>query len=167
MTSHVQPIQPAATVILAREAEGGFELFMLRRTSQAAFAGGYAEQFYISGFSSRGPTPDGRAKPDVVAPGVDIVAARSSSNLVANGLTSDTELPFPVVSAIRLDDQLHFDPYRYVLGLAQAAAQRGADRDQVRNNPRHQKNAGKTGFFEEMRPARGTRRGRAFQRRPR
>lgn len=40
MTTHVQPIRPAATVILAREAEGGFELFMLRRTSQAAFAGG-------------------------------------------------------------------------------------------------------------------------------
>jgi 8-oxo-dGTP pyrophosphatase MutT (NUDIX family) len=40
MTNQVQPIRPAATVILAREAEGGFELFMLRRTSQAAFAGG-------------------------------------------------------------------------------------------------------------------------------
>jgi 8-oxo-dGTP pyrophosphatase MutT (NUDIX family) len=38
-----QPIRPAATVIIAREvpdARGGFEIFMLRRTSGAAFAGG-------------------------------------------------------------------------------------------------------------------------------
>lgn len=39
--SAVQPIRPAATVILIREiAEPGFEIFMLRRTSSAAFAGG-------------------------------------------------------------------------------------------------------------------------------
>ncbi len=37
----VQPIRPAATVIIARDAAGGgIETFMLRRTSQAAFAGG-------------------------------------------------------------------------------------------------------------------------------
>lgn len=39
----VQPIRPAATVIIAREsalARGGFEIFMLRRTRGAAFAGG-------------------------------------------------------------------------------------------------------------------------------
>ncbi len=38
-----QPIQPAATVIIAREAQtarGGYEIFMLRRTRGAAFAGG-------------------------------------------------------------------------------------------------------------------------------
>lgn len=33
----------------------------------------------MADFSSRGPTPDGRAKPDVVAPGVDIVSARAST----------------------------------------------------------------------------------------
>jgi len=36
----VQPIWPAATVIIARAAEGPPEIFMLRRTSGAAFAGG-------------------------------------------------------------------------------------------------------------------------------
>jgi 8-oxo-dGTP pyrophosphatase MutT (NUDIX family) len=36
----VQPIRPAATVILVRDADDGYEIFMLRRTSQAAFAGG-------------------------------------------------------------------------------------------------------------------------------
>ncbi|MGA0839397.1 MAG: NUDIX hydrolase [Pseudomonadales bacterium] len=38
--STIQPIRPAATVILVREAAQGYEIFMLRRTSAAAFAGG-------------------------------------------------------------------------------------------------------------------------------
>ncbi|MEZ5558977.1 MAG: hypothetical protein R3E86_10630 [Pseudomonadales bacterium] len=38
--SKIQPIRPAATVILVRDADPGYEIFMLRRTSQAAFAGG-------------------------------------------------------------------------------------------------------------------------------
>lgn len=38
---NIQPIKPAATVILVRPAKpSGFEIFMLRRTSKAAFAGG-------------------------------------------------------------------------------------------------------------------------------
>lgn len=36
----VQPVRPAATVILVREAEAGFEVFLLKRTSKATFAGG-------------------------------------------------------------------------------------------------------------------------------
>lgn len=36
----VQPIRPAATVILVREAASSFEIFMLKRTSRASFAGG-------------------------------------------------------------------------------------------------------------------------------
>ena len=36
----VQPIRPAATVILVREADPGFEVFMLKRTGRASFAGG-------------------------------------------------------------------------------------------------------------------------------
>lgn len=35
-----QPIRPAATVMILREAAPGFEVFMLRRTRQAVFAGG-------------------------------------------------------------------------------------------------------------------------------
>jgi 8-oxo-dGTP pyrophosphatase MutT (NUDIX family) len=38
--STIQPIRPAATVILVRDAAAGYEIFMLRRTSEAAFAGG-------------------------------------------------------------------------------------------------------------------------------
>jgi len=36
----VQPIRPAATVILIREAPVSFEIFMLKRTSRASFASG-------------------------------------------------------------------------------------------------------------------------------
>ena len=42
-TQHVQPIRPAATVIIARDTDSsvqGIEIFMLRRSSQSAFAGG-------------------------------------------------------------------------------------------------------------------------------
>lgn len=38
--SAVQPVRPAATVIIVRDAPTSFEIFMLRRTSGAAFAGG-------------------------------------------------------------------------------------------------------------------------------
>ena len=34
----------------------------------------------LAGFSSRGPTPDGRIKPDLVAPGAGIVSAQSGSS---------------------------------------------------------------------------------------
>lgn len=37
---NVQPIRPAATIILVREADSSFEIFMLKRTSRASFAGG-------------------------------------------------------------------------------------------------------------------------------
>jgi 8-oxo-dGTP pyrophosphatase MutT (NUDIX family) len=36
----IQPIRPAASVILARDAGSAFEILMLRRTANAAFAGG-------------------------------------------------------------------------------------------------------------------------------
>ena len=36
----VQPIRPAATVIIARQAQSGVEIFMLKRTSRASFASG-------------------------------------------------------------------------------------------------------------------------------
>ncbi|MDH3643509.1 MAG: hypothetical protein OES38_15505, partial [Gammaproteobacteria bacterium] len=38
--TQVQPIRPAATVIIVRDAGDDFEIFMLKRTSGAAFAGG-------------------------------------------------------------------------------------------------------------------------------
>lgn len=42
---------------------------------------GTHNEFYLSSFSSRGPTRDGRIKPDVVAPGEFILSARSDGNV--------------------------------------------------------------------------------------
>ena len=39
-SSAEQPIRPAATVILVREAATSYEIFMLKRTSSAVFASG-------------------------------------------------------------------------------------------------------------------------------
>ena len=44
MTQAVQPIRPAATVILIREAPVSFEIFMLKRTSRASFASGMTKE---------------------------------------------------------------------------------------------------------------------------
>ena len=38
MSTPVQPIRPAATVIVVREASSSYEIFMLKRTSKASFA---------------------------------------------------------------------------------------------------------------------------------
>ena len=38
MSKPVQPIRPAATVIVVREASSSYEIFMLKRTSKASFA---------------------------------------------------------------------------------------------------------------------------------
>lgn len=42
---------------------------------------GGSDQHYLSTFSSRGPTADGRIKPDVVAPGQSILSARARPDL--------------------------------------------------------------------------------------
>ncbi|MEM2094015.1 MAG: S8 family serine peptidase [Candidatus Bathyarchaeia archaeon] len=53
--------------------------------------------FYLASFSSRGPTKDGRIKPDVCAPGVSITAAKANSG---NGYVtySGTSMATPFVS---------------------------------------------------------------------
>jgi glycine/D-amino acid oxidase-like deaminating enzyme/nitrite reductase/ring-hydroxylating ferredoxin subunit len=52
------------------------------------------------------------------------VAAASALGLPAS-FTERTELPFPVVAAVRFDDQAEFHPYRYVRGLVEAAEASG------------------------------------------
>jgi len=47
------------------------------------------------------------------------VAAAQRLGIVAE-LTTDTDLPYPVEAAIRVDDQAQFHPRRYCLGLAKA-----------------------------------------------
>ncbi len=69
----------------------------------------------IAGFSSRGPTPDLRLKPDVVAPGVSINSAGPGEGLgleryLGFGIASGTSMATPhVAGAAALLRQLHLD----------------------------------------------------------
>jgi glycine/D-amino acid oxidase-like deaminating enzyme/nitrite reductase/ring-hydroxylating ferredoxin subunit len=53
------------------------------------------------------------------------VSAAVSSGLPAS-YTEETDLPFPVVAAIRVEEQAEFHPYRYARGLADALSAEGA-----------------------------------------
>lgn len=55
------------------------------------------EDVFVADFSSRGPTPSGKIKPDVLAPGVDIVSL-SNSNLSGYISHSGTSMATPFVS---------------------------------------------------------------------
>jgi len=52
------------------------------------------------------------------------VSAAQSLGLPAS-FTRETGLPYPVHAAVRFDDQAHFHPYRYALGLASAVEAAG------------------------------------------
>jgi serine protease AprX len=60
----------------------------------------------MAGFSSIGPTPDGRTKPDVVAPGVDIGSARASGTSLGDPIdanwtnASGTSMACPHVAGV-------------------------------------------------------------------
>jgi 8-oxo-dGTP pyrophosphatase MutT (NUDIX family) len=72
MAQAVQPIRPAATVIIVRDVGDPFEIFMLRRTSSAAFAGGMyvfpggrvdgEDHLHAYDAIRRGPTEDQQAQ---------------------------------------------------------------------------------------------------------
>ena len=53
------------------------------------------------------------------------VSAARSLGLPAS-FTEETDLPYPVEAAVRFDDQAHFHPYRYALGLVSAIQTAGA-----------------------------------------
>lgn len=84
--------------------------------------------FYLDPFSSRGPTADGRVKPDLCAPGERILAARanSQSGYIRHSGTSmaapfvagvaalvrqaDPKLPAPDVKTLLKETAVHFGP---------------------------------------------------------
>ncbi|MBW3537189.1 MAG: FAD-dependent oxidoreductase [Actinobacteria bacterium] len=56
---------------------------------------------------------------------IEAEAAAAQRAGLAAAVTDDTELPFEVVSAVRLDDQAQFHPRRFCLGLAAKLEERG------------------------------------------
>jgi serine protease AprX len=90
--------------------------------------------FSISAFSSRGPTADGRVKPDVCAPGQSITAARAGSPtgyITYSGTSMAT--PFAAgVAALMLDANNAMTPAQVkaaIMGTAQDRSGTGTDNE--------------------------------------
>jgi serine protease AprX len=90
----------------------------------------------IASFSSRGPTRDGRTKPDLCFPGVDIVAARATGTTMGSPLgerytaASGTSMATPHaagVAALLLQAQMGASPAQVKAALMQTALDLGAD----------------------------------------
>jgi serine protease AprX len=107
---------------------------------------------YLASWSSRGPTADGRAKPDVVAPGISITAARANST---NGSVtySGTSMASPFVAglvALMLQRSPGLSPAAVSADLAQTA------RDFGPAGPDTEYGHGLLDGYAALRPAAGT-----------
>lgn len=90
----------------------------------------------VASFSSRGPTADGRLKPDVVLPGVDIVAARARGTSLGTVVDahytslSGTSMATPHaagVCALLLESEPHLTPQEIKARLTSTALDLGTD----------------------------------------
>jgi 8-oxo-dGTP pyrophosphatase MutT (NUDIX family) len=75
------PVRDAATVMLVRDGDGGLEVFMMRRTLQAAFVGG----FYVFPGGAVDAADRG-AEVDAVCDGLDDAAASEALGVASGGL---------------------------------------------------------------------------------
>jgi glycine/D-amino acid oxidase-like deaminating enzyme/nitrite reductase/ring-hydroxylating ferredoxin subunit len=72
----------------------------------------------------RGPAFTYTTSRDAVASVRAEVEAAEAAGLAAT-FTTESDLPFPIAGAVRLDDQAHFHPRRYCLGLAAEVSRAG------------------------------------------
>ncbi len=102
---------------------------------KAITVGACTDNDTIATFSSRGPTGDGRVKPDVVLPGVDIVAARAAGTAMGTVVNqfytsaSGTSMATPHaagVCALLLQAEPHLKPEQVKSRLMATAADVGA-----------------------------------------
>jgi subtilisin family serine protease len=101
----------------------------------AITVGASAKDDVVASFSSAGPTEDNRVKPDVVAPGVDIVAARAAGTSMGTPVSqyytmaSGTSMAAPHVAgaaALLLDAHPSWTPFQVKMALANYAKDLGA-----------------------------------------
>ncbi|MGZ4211072.1 MAG: S8 family serine peptidase [Actinomycetota bacterium] len=100
----------------------------------SAPAGYHTDGIYLSSFSSRGPTLDGRIKPDVVSPGERTVAAEAGTTQTYVEMTG-TSMATPFVAGVvtlALDANPALTPAQVkalVMGTAQDRGPAGVDND--------------------------------------
>jgi serine protease AprX len=94
----------------------------------------------MAGFSSIGPTPDGRAKPDITAPGVGIVSARASGTSLGSVVddlwtsldgTSQACPHVAGVAALLLDENAALTPANVLATMTATAVNIGATANEM------------------------------------
>jgi len=96
--------------------------------SAPATAVNHSDGAFLAWFSSRGPTADGRVKPDIISPGVTVTSARAGTN---NGYItwSGTSMATPFVAgsvALALEKTSSLTPSTVKNSLLDSAQDRGA-----------------------------------------
>jgi subtilisin family serine protease len=117
----------------------GSEIYTITNPGTAEFAitvGASSKSDTIASFSSRGPTVDNRIKPDILAPGVDITAARAAGTSMGTPVSeyytkaSGTSMATPHVAgavALLLDAHPSWNPRRIKMALSNYAKDLGVN----------------------------------------
>jgi serine protease AprX len=142
-------IDPLSTVInwateqgvisVAAAGNSGSDMYSITSPGVAELAitvGASSKGDVVASFSSRGPTNDRRIKPDVLAPGVDIVAARASGTSMSTPISyyytkaSGTSMATPHVAgaaALLLDAHPSWNPPEVKMALTNYAEDIGGN----------------------------------------
>lgn len=123
-------------VAAGNEGPGSYTIGSPGASRQALTVGASTDTDEIASFSSRGPTADGRLKPDIVCPGVNIIAPRAKGTamgtIVNDSYTaaSGTSMATPLaagICALLLEAEPQLTPLEIKARLIGTAVDLGAD----------------------------------------